>query len=150
EADRLVGTAIYLGGPFGSTVTGTCNVLSAAVLAEGLTTIEAPACEPEVVDLGQFLIAAGAQISGLGTPTIRVTGVSQLHGCTYNVIPDRIEAATLAIAGAITRGQIDIIGAEPAHLTAVLELLREIGVGIRCDASTIHIDAVASLRSAEC
>ncbi|MFO1094254.1 MAG: UDP-N-acetylglucosamine 1-carboxyvinyltransferase [Planctomycetaceae bacterium] len=140
EADRLTGANIYLGGPFGSTVTGTCNVLSAAVLADGVTTIEAAACEPEVVDLGRFLIAAGAQITGLGTPTIRVTGVSALSGCTYRIIPDRIEAATLVMAAAITRGRIDVTGAEPTHLTAVLELLREIGVGLEYAEATIQVD----------
>lgn len=150
EADRLVGTEIYLGGPFGSTVTGTCNVLSAAVLANGATTIEAAACEPEVVDLGRFLIAAGAQITGLGTPTIHVEGVSRLHGCEHTVIPDRIEAATLAIAGAVTRGQIAVTGAETSHLTAVVEALREIGVGIRCEDGTIHVDGSGSLHPAEC
>lgn len=150
EADRLVGAEIYLGGPFGSTVTGTCNVLSAAVLAEGITTITAAACEPEVVDLGRFLIAAGARIDGLGTPTIRIEGVRRLHGCEHRIIPDRIEAVTLLIAGAITRGRISVAGAEPAHLTAVLELLREIGVAIRCESGEISVDGAAELRAAEC
>ena len=150
QADRLRGAEIYLGGPFGSTVTGTCNVLSAAVLADGATTIEAAACEPEVVDLGRFLIAAGAQITGLGTPTIHVEGVSRLHGCEHAIIPDRIEAATLIIAGAITRGKVSVTGAEPAHLTAVLEILREIGIGVRCENGAIHVDGSASIRSVEC
>ena len=150
EAERLIGADIYLGGPFGSTVTGTCNVLSAAVLAEGVTTIEAAACEPEVVDLGRFLIAAGARITGLGTPLIRIEGVPRLTGCEHTVIPDRIEAATLLIAGAISRGRISVTGADPSHLTAVLEVLREIGVGVRIEGTTIHVDGVPALKSAEC
>lgn len=150
EADRLVGANIYLGGPFGSTVTGTCNVMSAAVLAEGETTIEAAACEPEVADLGRFLIAAGARITGLGTPTIRIEGVPRLHGCEHAVIPDRIEAATLMIAAAITRGQIEISGAEASHLTSVIEVLRETGVDIRYNGPTLAIDGSGHLRPAEC
>jgi UDP-N-acetylglucosamine 1-carboxyvinyltransferase len=150
EADRLVGANIYLGGPFGSTVTGTCNVMSAAALAEGMTTIEAAACEPEVVDLGQFLIAAGARITGLGTPTIRIEGVPRLHGCEHTIIPDRIEAATLMMAGAITRGDIEVSGADASHLTSVIEVLREIGIEIRLGATTLHVDGRRDLRSAEC
>ena len=150
EAERLVGADIYLGGPFGSTVTGTCNVLSAAVLAEGVTRIEAAACEPEVLDLGHFLIAAGARITGLGTPQICVEGVRRLTGCEHTVIPDRIEAATLLIAGAITRGRISVLGGDPSHLTAVLELLREIGVGVQGDGSAIHVDGRSPLKATEC
>ena len=106
EVDRLRGADVYLGGPFGSTVTGTCNIMSAAVFAEGITTIEAAACEPEVVDLGRFLNRMGARISGLGTPFLRVEGVERLMGTEHTVIPDRVEAATLMIAAAITRGAV--------------------------------------------
>src|ERR1700722_16097901 len=95
RASRLHGAHLYLGGPFGSTVTGTCNVMVAAPLAEGIPTIEAGACEPEVVDLGNLLNAMGARISGLGTPSLRIDGVERLHGVEHTVIPDRIEAATL-------------------------------------------------------
>jgi UDP-N-acetylglucosamine 1-carboxyvinyltransferase len=150
EAQRLRGAEIYLGGPCGSTVTGTCNVMSAAVLAEGTTVIEAAACEPEVVDLGRFLIAAGAQIEGLGTPTVRVVGVRELHGCEHDVIPDRIEAATLAMGASITRGVVQINRCEPAHMTAVLEKLREIGVQIRTTGSSLHIDGRAPLGCTDC
>ncbi len=140
EAARLKGADIYLGGPFGSTVTGTCNVMSAAVFAAGTTTVEAAACEPEVVDLGRFLNACGARIAGLGTPTLHIDGVDALHGCEHSIIPDRIEAATLLIAAAITRGRIDVANAAPAQMTAILEKLREIGVGLRIDGTTIHVD----------
>ena len=130
EVTRLHGNRIYLGGPFGSTVTGTCNVMSAAVLAEGETIIEAAACEPEVIDLGNMLNAMGAKIEGLGTPFLRIEGVDRLTGVDHTVIPDRIEAATLMVAAAITRGCIEIENVRLTHLTAVIEKLREIGVRI--------------------
>jgi UDP-N-acetylglucosamine 1-carboxyvinyltransferase len=150
EAARLKGASIYLGGPFGSTVTGTCNVMSAAVLAEGTTTIEAAACEPEVVDLGRFLKACGARIDGLGTPTLHIDGVDALHGCDHAIIPDRIEAATLLIAAAITRGCIAVANAAPAQMTAVIEKLREIGVGLRIDGTTIHVDGTGPFAAVDC
>jgi UDP-N-acetylglucosamine 1-carboxyvinyltransferase len=127
KATRLRGAAIYLGGPFGSTVTGTCNIMSAATLAEGVTTIEAAACEPEVVDLGRCLIGMGARIAGLGTPFLRIEGVDRLQGVSHCVIPDRIEAATLMIAAAITGGDVEIENVRLDHMTAVLEKLREMG-----------------------
>lgn len=134
EVTRLHGNRIYLGGPFGSTVTGTCNVLSAAVLAEGETIIEAAACEPEVIDLGNMLNAMGAKIEGLGTPFLRIEGVERLTGVKHTIIPDRIEAATLMVAAAITGGCVEIENVRLTHLTAVVEKLREIGVRIElCD-----------------
>jgi UDP-N-acetylglucosamine 1-carboxyvinyltransferase len=130
EVERLHGNRIYLGGPFGSTVTGTCNVMCAATLAEGETIIEAAACEPEVIDLGNMLNAMGAKIEGLGTPFLRIEGVDRLTGVEHSVIPDRIEAATLMIAAAITGGRVELENVNVTHLTAVLEKLREIGVRI--------------------
>ena len=130
EASHLRGADVFLGGPFGSTVTGTCNVLAAAVFAEGTTTIEAAACEPEVVDFGQFLNRLGARISGLGTPFVKIEGVERLQGTEHRVIPDRIEAATLMMAAAITRGVITLKNVCLEHLTSVVEKLREIGVRI--------------------
>ena len=130
EVKRLHGNRIYLGGPFGSTVTGTCNVLSAAVLAEGETIIEAAACEPEVIDLGNLLNAMGAKIEGLGTPFLRIEGVERLTGVKHRIIPDRIEAATLMVAAAITGGCVELENVNLNHLTAVVEKLREIGVRI--------------------
>ena len=150
EARRLRGARIYLGGPFGSTVTGTCNVMCAAVFAEGVTTIEAAACEPEVVDLGRFLISAGADIEGLGTPNIRVQGGAVLHGCTHSVIPDRIEAATLMIAAPLTSGRIEIEGANASHLTAVIETLRNMGVVIEENGDRLCVDGRHELRPADC
>ena len=102
RAQRLVGTELSLCGPHGPTVTGTANVLCAAVLAKGITIIRGAAREPEIVDLGSFLNAMGARVRGMGTSTLRIDGVRELGGATYRVIPDRIEAGTLLLAAAIT------------------------------------------------
>jgi UDP-N-acetylglucosamine 1-carboxyvinyltransferase len=130
KAPRLIGTEIFLGGRNGPTVLGTGNVMMAAALAEGVTIIDSAACEPEVVDLANFLISMGAKIEGAGSPTIKVTGVKELHGAEHEVIPDRIEAATFAIGAAVTNGQVTIRGARADHLQAVLDKLREAGVAI--------------------
>ncbi|HEX7569918.1 MAG TPA: UDP-N-acetylglucosamine 1-carboxyvinyltransferase, partial [Verrucomicrobiae bacterium] len=103
-AKKLSGATMFLGGRAGSTVLGTANVMMAATLARGVTVIESAACEPEIVDLANFLNAMGAKISGAGSPTITVTGVKKLHGAEHEVIPDRIEAATFMIAAAATNG----------------------------------------------
>lgn len=131
RADRLRGADIYLGGSFGSTVTGTCNVMSAAILAEGATTISAAACEPEVVDLGNMLNAMGARIEGLGTPLLRIEGVQELFAVEHTVIPDRIEAATLMVAAAVTRGELTIENICSAHLAAVTDILRATGADVQ-------------------
>jgi UDP-N-acetylglucosamine 1-carboxyvinyltransferase len=93
-AKKLVGASMFLGGRAGPTVLGTANVMMMATLAEGVTVIESAACEPEVVDMANFLNAMGAKISGAGSPTITIIGVEKLHGAEHEVIPDRIEAAT--------------------------------------------------------
>ena len=116
SAKRLVGSAMFLGGRAGSTVLGTANVMMAATLAEGVTVIESAACEPEVVDLANFLNAMGAKITGAGSPTITITGVKELHGAEHEVIPDRIEAATYAIAAVATNGEVTLRGARADHL----------------------------------
>ena len=130
SAAKLTGADLFLGGRSGPTVLGTANVMMAAVLAEGVTIIESAACEPEVVDLANFLNAMGAKIVGAGSPTITITGVESLHGAEHEVIPDRIEAATFAIAAAVTNGEITLRGARPDHMHAVLDKLREAGVVI--------------------
>jgi UDP-N-acetylglucosamine 1-carboxyvinyltransferase len=130
-AKRLVGSPMFLGGRAGSSVLGTANVMMAATLAEGVTVIESAACEPEVVDLAKFLNAMGAKISGVGSPTITITGVKQLHGAEHEVIPDRIEAATYAIAAATTNGEVTIKGARADHLHAVIDKLQEAGVAVK-------------------
>lgn len=128
SAKRLKGTEIFLGGPFGSSVTATANVLMGAVLAEGRSIIASAACEPEVTDLANFLNACGAKITGQGTPEINVEGVESLRGCEYKVIPDRIEAGTFMIAAAMTNGDVELVGARFDHLRAVVDRLRRIGV----------------------
>ncbi|MCA9048563.1 MAG: UDP-N-acetylglucosamine 1-carboxyvinyltransferase [Planctomycetaceae bacterium] len=146
EAPRLRGAEICLSGVCGSTVTGTCNVLAAACTAQGRTVLSGAACEPEVVDFGNFLNAAGAQITGLGTSVVEVAGVEQLHEVRYRIIPDRIEAATLAIAAAATRGSVIIEDACPEHMTAVVDALQQVGVTVSVDASVIHVTAGHDLR----
>lgn len=127
KAKRLIGTEMFLGGRAGPTVLGTANALMAATLAEGVTVIESAACEPELVDLADFLNAMGARIQGAGSPTVTVTGVKELHGAEHHVAPDRIEAATFAIAAVATRGRVTLRGARADHLHAVLDKLQEAG-----------------------
>ena len=112
------------------TVGGTENILMAASLAEGETTIVNAALEPEVTDLANCLVAMGAKISGIGSNVVRIQGVERLHGCDYSVVPDRIEAGTYAIAAAITRGDIELVGGRMEHLTAVLKAMEEAGVEV--------------------
>jgi UDP-N-acetylglucosamine 1-carboxyvinyltransferase len=133
HAPRLTGGDVFLGGRAGPTVLGTANVMMAAVLADGVTIIESAACEPEVVDLANFLNGMGARVAGAGSPTVTITGVKALHGTEHEVIPDRIEAATFAIAAAATNGEVSLLGARPDHMHAVLDKLREAGVKVeRC------------------
>lgn len=122
------------------TVTGTENILMAAVLAEGETVIENAAREPEVVDLAECLIAMGAKISGAGTDTIRVQGVERLEGCTFSVMPDRIETGTYLIAGAITSGRVRTRNTRADILDAVLQKLEEAGAKITTGDDWIELD----------
>ncbi|MBL9134965.1 MAG: UDP-N-acetylglucosamine 1-carboxyvinyltransferase [Verrucomicrobiales bacterium] len=126
----LSGAEVFMGGRVGPTVLGTANIMMAATLSLGVTIIESAACEPEVVDLARFLTSMGARIQGAGSPTITITGLPELHGAEHEVIPDRIEAATFAVAAAVTKGELTLKGARPDHLGAVLDKLREAGVGI--------------------
>ena len=128
RAKRLRGTRVFLGGPFGSTVLGTANVMSAAALAEGTTIIESAACEPEVTDLAHMLNAMGARISGAGSPRIVIEGVDRLAGVDHTLIPDRIEAGTYIMAAAITNGDVVIENCPTDSLTAVIDRLEEVGV----------------------
>jgi len=132
------------------TVTGTENALTAAVLAEGETVLENCALEPEILDLAALLTKMGARIEGAGTPTIRVEGVEVLHGATHSVIPDRIEAGTFLVAGAITGGDLLLTDCEPQHLGAVVNKLRECGVWIRCEGRTaLRVRAENKLAAAD-
>ncbi|HTU35622.1 MAG TPA: UDP-N-acetylglucosamine 1-carboxyvinyltransferase [Candidatus Acidoferrum sp.] len=130
RADRLRGATFRFPK---ITVTGTENILTAAVLAEGETILENCALEPEITDLADLLTKMGAKIEGAGTPTIRVQGVEKLHGTTHAVIPDRIEAGTFLVAGAITGGEIVLTCCEPKHLGAVIDKLKECGVEIKAE-----------------
>jgi len=122
------------------TVTGTENLMMAATLADGETVIENAAREPEVVDLANFLIAMGARIAGAGTDKIVVNGVKALRGTEYAVLPDRIEAGTYLVAGAITGGHIRIKNTQPAHLDAVLGKLAEAGATIGTGPNWVELD----------
>ena len=129
-AKRLTGNSMFLGGRAGPTVLGTANIMMAATLADGVTVIESAACEPEVVDVANFLNAMGADISGAGGPTITINGVKKLHGAEHEVIPDRIEAATFLIAAGATNGEVTLRGARADHLRAVIDKLNEAGVSV--------------------
>ncbi|HVR73490.1 MAG TPA: UDP-N-acetylglucosamine 1-carboxyvinyltransferase [Planctomycetota bacterium] len=139
EAAELRGTTIYLGGPFGSSVLGTANVMMAATLAKGTTVIEAAACEPEIADLARFLRSMGARIEGIGTPRLVIEGVRELGGADHTIIPDRIEAGTFLIAGAITRGDVVVKGACIEHLTAVTDILKQVGLRISAEGDVIRV-----------
>ncbi len=124
----LEGAEIYLGTPFGSSVGGTMNVMLAATLARGRTVIQCAACEPEVVDLAQCLNSMGARITGHGSPTIAIEGVARLGGTRHEVLPDRIEAGTYLLAGAITGGRVRVERCRPEHLAALQDALQRAGV----------------------
>lgn len=128
RAEKLVGAEIFLGGAFGSTVLGTANVMSAATLAKGTTVIECAACEPEIVDLADYLNEAGAKITGAGGPRITIEGVNELKGVKHRVISDRIEAGTFMVAAAATNGEVKLDNVRLDHLMAAVDKLRSVGV----------------------
>ena len=138
RAKRLKGAKIYFDI---STVTGTENLMMAAVLADGVTELKNAACEPEVVDLANFLNMRGARVSGAGTDTIVIEGVSEIRGGTYDIMPDRIETGTYVIAGAITRGDVVVRKCVPQNLEAVISKLRAVGVRIETGSDTIRVIA---------
>ncbi len=122
------------------TVTGTENVMMAATLADGITVIENAAREPEVVDLANCLVKMGARIKGQGTDTITIEGVKELHGCSYSVMPDRIETGTYLIAAAATRGHIKVKDTRPDILESVLSKLEQVGAEIKVGENWIELD----------
>jgi UDP-N-acetylglucosamine 1-carboxyvinyltransferase len=138
-APKLTGAVINLRGKFGPTVLGTDNIMMAAVLAEGTTVIEGAAQEPEVVDLANFLNKMGAKIEGAGTRRLIIEGVKELHGTEHDIIPDRIEAGTFLVAGAICGKGITIKRAEPEHMQAVTTALSSCGFRIETDAKSITV-----------
>ena len=131
--NELRGDEINLRGKFGSTVLGTDNIMMAAVLAKGTTIIEGAATEPEVIDLAECLIAMGAQIEGAGTRRITIIGVDELGGVEHTVIPDRIEAGTFMVAGAMAADHLTMNRVREDHLTAVTETLRSCGHTVTFD-----------------
>jgi UDP-N-acetylglucosamine 1-carboxyvinyltransferase len=148
-AKKLTGNSMFLGGRAGPTVLGTANIMMAATLADGVTVIESAACEPEVVDVANFLNAMGADISGAGGPTITINGVKKLHGAEHEVIPDRIETATFAIAAAATNGEITIKNCRADHLRAVIDKLNEAGVSIQLRDGNLIVRRGKKLRAAD-
>jgi len=146
QAKALRGAYIYLGGVFGSSVLATDNVMMAAVLAQGKTVIESAACEPEVVDLAEFLIKMGAKIKGHGTPVIEIEGVRHLHGAEHTIIPDRIEAGTLILAGLITAGEVLIKNVRHQHLGALIDKLREAGASLECTDAGLKVKGSRRLK----
>jgi UDP-N-acetylglucosamine 1-carboxyvinyltransferase len=135
-ADRLRGAEIVFDK---ITVTGTEDLLMGAALADGETILQNAAREPEVADLAALLNKMGAKIEGAGTPTIHVTGVTKLQGAKHRIIPDRIEAGTFLIAGALTGGDLNIAGCDPAHLDAVLAKLKDAGVKTKSSTDCVRV-----------
>jgi UDP-N-acetylglucosamine 1-carboxyvinyltransferase len=132
------------------TVTGTENILMAAALAEGETCIENAALEPEVTDLIELLTKMGARIDGAGTSSLRVQGVQKLGGATHSIIPDRIEAGTFLVAGAITKGAVELTDCAPHHLTSLIAKLRETGVDVQQpDDHTLRVCGARKLVAAD-
>ena len=146
RADRLKGAQIHFDK---ITVTGTEDLLMAATLADGETVLENCAREPEVVDLAALLTHMGAKIEGAGTHTIRIMGVSKLHGAKHRIIPDRIEAGTFIIAGALTGGDLLVSGCDPSHLGALIQKLQECGVKIREGADSVRVIGEGQLKAAD-
>ena len=148
-APKLKGAVIDLRGKFGPTVLGTDNVIMAAVLADGTTVIDDAAQEPEVVDLADFLNKMGAKIEGAGTRRIIVEGVKELHGAEHDIIPDRIEAGTFLVAGAICGKGVTIKRAEPKHLTAVIDALQNSGYRIAVDDKSVSVSPNGAAKPVE-
>ncbi len=128
RADRLVGATTYLSGPFGPTVLGTANVMMAASRAEGVTTIEGAACEPEIRGLARFLQALGVPVEGAGTHQVRIEGQPNLRGADFTMPPDRIEAGTYILTGALAGGEIRVEGCDPSELRSLFDVLERMGV----------------------
>jgi len=145
----LKGNHIFLGGTFGSSVLATANVMCAAVFAKGTTIIEFAACEPEVSDLANFLVKMGAKITGIGSPCITIEGVKKLDGVEYSVIPDRIEAGTFVLAGAITGGNVCVKKCQPFHMGAFIERVTETGIPVETGKNFISIKGIREWKSVD-
>jgi len=138
-APKLKGAVVDLRGKFGPTVLGTDNVMMAAVLADGVTVIEGAACEPEVVDLANFLNKMGAKIEGAGMPRMIIEGVKELHGAEHDIIPDRIEAGTFLVAGAIAGTGVTLTRVNPEHVSAVTTALTNCGYKIESAKDSVTV-----------
>ena len=146
EAPSLKGAEIYFDI---STVTGTENLMMAAVLAEGCTTLRNAAREPEVVALAEVLNRMGARITGAGTPVIKIEGVKALKPTSFTIIPDRIETGTFLVAAGVTRGNIKIMGCEPNYLQAVINKLRQAGITIEQEAGGLRVIGAETISSTD-
>ncbi len=146
KASRLKGARMYLAGAMGPSVLGTANVMMAATLAKGETTIEGAACEPEIKDLADLLNFMGAKISGHGSPTVVIQGVKRLHGVEYKVSADRIEAGTFILLSAMTRGNVIVRGVEHHRLVSVVDALNEAGVACECRGSSVRVKSPARFK----
>ncbi|RKU28711.1 UDP-N-acetylglucosamine 1-carboxyvinyltransferase [Candidatus Poribacteria bacterium] len=147
QARKLIGTDIDLIGQHGPSVGATANVMMAATLAEGTTVINGAAREPHITDLANFLIAMGADIDGIGTDTLSIHGVKQLHGTEYDVISDDIEAGTFMVASAITNGNVYIEGITQEQLPAVSTKLTEMGVDLDWDEQGVRVTTPRQLKA---
>lgn len=143
---QLKGNYVYLGGGFGSSVLATANVMMAAVLAQGETVIELAACEPEIEDLANFLIAMGASIQGQGSPRIVINGVKRLKGVTHAIGPDRIEAGSFILMAAATRSCITLKNVNYQHLLALLDNLEQAGIRFDVERTAITVKPGKSIR----
>ncbi len=145
----LRGKDIFMGGPFGSTVLGTANVLMAATLAKGRTVIESAACEPEITDLANCLNKMGAKITGIGSPRLIIEGVRQLQPVEFEVIPDRIEAGTFMAAAAITASELRLKNCRLDDMMAVIDRLRNIGVTVDAEGDGCLVARKGPIRPAD-
>jgi UDP-N-acetylglucosamine 1-carboxyvinyltransferase len=145
----LKGKDIFMGGPFGSTVLGTANVLTAATLAKGRTVIESAACEPEIANLADCLNKMGAKITGIGSPRLIIEGVRQLQPVQFEVIPDRIEAGTFMVAAAITASELRLQNCRLDDMMAVVDRLRNIGVTIDAEDGGCIVTRKGPIRPAD-
>ncbi|OUW39156.1 MAG: UDP-N-acetylglucosamine 1-carboxyvinyltransferase, partial [Verrucomicrobia bacterium TMED175] len=149
DGKNISGNSVFIGGRHGSTVTGTANALMLAVLTPGSTVLEGCACEPEITDLCHMLESMGANIQGIGSHLLKIEGVDKLSGCKHRVIPDRIEAGTYILAGAITGGELTIEGIDFGHMGSFLDLLKTSGVSLVPQNQSIISSAPTSLKPLE-
>lgn len=147
KAKKLKGTRIILKGPHGSSVGATINVMMAASLADGTTSIEEAAKEPEVIDVANFINSCGGKIKGMGTPIIHIEGCKELHGTNYSIVPDRIETGTFLIAAAITKGNVIVKRCVPDHNRPLLSLLKEYGSELNIQKNSISISTGKNVKS---